>query len=300
MALIWRSTLILLYLESVASAASGTGAPTRYTVATFNIQNLGPGKMKNQATVQLLKQIMARYVVIAIQELQDRTGTAVRSLLQTLNEGMSSSDQYDYIVSDRVGDTKGEEEQYALFYKPSIVRVKKLKQYPDPKDYYSRVPHLARVHFNNTGIPEFVLVNLHTKPDSTATKLTVQEIDHLVDVYDYIENDIGLTNALFVGDLNADGQYVRKKDWKTIRFRNDPRFRWLISDDVDTTVGPSDMAYDRIVVAGEELQTAVVPNSAVTYHFDDEFQIDKKEALKVSDHYPVEVALRVRSNRRQG
>lgn len=48
-----------------------------------------------------------------------------------------------------------------------------------------------------------------------------------------------------MGDMNADGSYVGVNDWKNIRIRTDPSFMWLISDDADTTVGNSHMAYDR-------------------------------------------------------
>lgn len=50
---------------------------------------------------------------------------------------------------------------------------------------------------------------------------------------------------MFLGDFNADCSYVGKKDWSSIRLRTSEVFKWLISDDTDTTVGNSDCAYDR-------------------------------------------------------
>lgn len=50
---------------------------------------------------------------------------------------------------------------------------------------------------------------------------------------------------MFLGDFNADCSYVTKKDWSSIRLRSSEVFKWLISDDMDTTVGNSDCAYDR-------------------------------------------------------
>lgn len=51
---------------------------------------------------------------------------------------------------------------------------------------------------------------------------------------------------MILGDFNADGQYVSKKDMKTIRIRSDKNFHWLIADDVDTTTSHrNDHTYDR-------------------------------------------------------
>lgn len=55
-------------------------------------------------------------------------------------------------------------------------------------------------------------------------------------------------NVMILGDFNADGSYVSKKDMKEIRIRSDKNFHWLISDDVDTTVNKgNDNTYDRWV-----------------------------------------------------
>lgn len=51
---------------------------------------------------------------------------------------------------------------------------------------------------------------------------------------------------MILGDFNADGQYVSKKDMKTIRIRSDKNFHWLIADDVDTTTSHrNNYTYDR-------------------------------------------------------
>lgn len=51
---------------------------------------------------------------------------------------------------------------------------------------------------------------------------------------------------MILGDFNADGLYVSKKDMKNIRIRSDKNFHWLIGDDVDTTASNrNDHTYDR-------------------------------------------------------
>ena len=57
-----------------------------------------------------------------------------------------------------------------------------------------------------------------------------------------------LQNVMILGDFNADGSYVSKKDMKNIRIRTDKNFHWLIGDDVDTTASTKNThTYDRLV-----------------------------------------------------
>ena len=48
-----------------------------------------------------------------------------------------------------------------------------------------------------------------------------------------------------MGDFNADCSYVTKGEMRKLSLRSDKRFKWLIEDDVDTTVSGSHCAYDR-------------------------------------------------------
>lgn len=53
---------------------------------------------------------------------------------------------------------------------------------------------------------------------------------------------------MILGDFNADGAYVTRKEMKGIRIRSDQNFHWLIGDDVDTTANTSnEHTYDRHV-----------------------------------------------------
>lgn len=57
-------------------------------------------------------------------------------------------------------------------------------------------------------------------------------------------------NVMILGDLNADCNYVTIKGWRAVRLRSDPKFRWLIGDEQDTTVREkTHCAYDRSVTA---------------------------------------------------
>lgn len=53
-------------------------------------------------------------------------------------------------------------------------------------------------------------------------------------------------NVMILGDLNAGCSYVTIKGWRAVRLRSDPKFRWLIGDEQDTTVRQkTHCAYDR-------------------------------------------------------
>ena len=57
---------------------------------------------------------------------------------------------------------------------------------------------------------------------------------------------------------------------------------------MDTTVGNSNCAYDRIITAGQCSQMAQNPD---VFRFDKELKLDREQTLKISDHYPVTVDL---------
>uniref|UniRef100_A0A3P8SQH8 Endonuclease/exonuclease/phosphatase domain-containing protein n=1 Tax=Amphiprion percula TaxID=161767 RepID=A0A3P8SQH8_AMPPE len=62
---------------------------------------------------------------------------------------------------------------------------------------------------------------------------------------------------------------------------------------VDTTAATTnDHTFDRIVAYGEDMLGTIVPNSAKPFNFHKEFAMTEEMALRVSDHYPVEVELR--------
>ena len=53
-------------------------------------------------------------------------------------------------------------------------------------------------------------------------------------------------------------------------------------------MGNSNCAYDRIITAGQCSQMAQNPD---VFRFDKELKLDREQALKISDHYPVTVDL---------
>jgi len=87
---------------------------------------------------------------------------------------------------------------------------------------------------------ELVLIGIHTDPDSA-----VEEMEALVDVHAAVERRWNTDNILIMGDLNADCKYASGRARERLTLRTDPRFTWLIDDDVDTTTTRTHCAYDR-------------------------------------------------------
>ncbi|XP_074926708.1 deoxyribonuclease-1-like 1 [Chelonoidis abingdonii] len=118
------------------------------------------------------------------------------------------------------------------------------------------------------------------------------EISALYNVFLDVQARWGTEDIMFLGDFNTDCGYVAKKRWGQIQLRREPGFHWLIGDAANTTARNSThCAYDRIVVHGERCLGLVVPGSAQPFDFPGTFGLTETEALKVSDHYLVEVQL---------
>jgi len=93
-------------------------------------------------------------------------------------------------------------------------------------------------------VRELVLIGIHTDRDSV-----VEEMEALVDVHTAVERRWNTDNILIMGDMNVDCKYASGRARESLTLRTDPRFTWLIEDDVDTTTTSTDCAYDRCVCA---------------------------------------------------
>ncbi len=89
-------------------------------------------------------------------------------------------------------------------------------------------------------IPDTILIGLRSRPSDV-----VAELNQLVDVYEDAVSYFNTTNALILGDLNADCSYLSRTRYDNLRLVTDQRFTWLINSTIDTTVSSTDCAYDR-------------------------------------------------------
>ncbi|XP_020487895.1 deoxyribonuclease I-like 1-like [Labrus bergylta] len=266
---------------------------TSLKICAFNVQSFGESKAHNKKVMGILLKILSRCDLCLIQEVRDSKGEAIRALLNDLN-GYEKSNSYSYVASERLG-RKTYKEQYVFIYRKNMLEVKEHYQYPKPAgeghndtDVFSREPFIVRFHSPTTLVKDFVLIGQHTCPRNA-----MKEMDQLYTVFKGVHQKWKTDNVMILGDLNADCSYVTIKGWRAVRLRSDPRFRWLIGDEQDTTVREkTHCAYDRIIVHGREIISSIVPGSAQPFNFKENFHLTEEEALEVSDHFPVEVDLK--------
>uniref|UniRef100_A0A8B9RH19 Deoxyribonuclease n=1 Tax=Astyanax mexicanus TaxID=7994 RepID=A0A8B9RH19_ASTMX len=293
------SSMTLPLLLFVLIHLCGLLACHGFKICAFNVQSFGDSKAADGKILHTLTQIVSRCDVCLLQEVRDNRKKAIPKLLNSLNN-FDSNHQYDHVSSGRLGRSQTYQEQYVFVFRRDSVRLKDQYQYPDTQkgdeDAFAREPFVVRFQAPKTVIGEFVLVPVHTTP-TNATK----EIDELYDVFEDVRQRWRTEDMMFLGDFNAACGYVAKKNRKNIRLYTMSSFAWLIEDKQDTTVRETtDCAYDRIVVHGDTFLRAVVPFSAQPFNFAKEYRLTEEEALKVSDHYPIEVDLKTKSGSERG
>ncbi|GLD46248.1 deoxyribonuclease-1-like isoform X1 [Lates japonicus] len=257
----------------------------RMKIASFNVRRFGLAKVSRPDVLSTLVKIVSRYDIILILEVVDVTGRSIKVFLEELNR-VNTTHHYALQISTRLGRTRYKE-QFLFLYRDDVVDLIDSYQYED-NQAFAREPYILHFKPHNTVLNDIVLIPVHTTPSDSE-----KELDELYEVFLMVRDKWKTDNIMILGDFNADGSYVTRKEMKEIRIRSDKNFHWLIGDDVDTTAYTSnDHTYDRIVVYGDNMLAATVPNSAKPFNFHTEFAMTEEMALRVSDHYPVEVELR--------
>uniref|UniRef100_A0A8D0GGV9 Deoxyribonuclease n=1 Tax=Sphenodon punctatus TaxID=8508 RepID=A0A8D0GGV9_SPHPU len=257
-------------------------------ICSFNVRTFGEAKLSQPEVLDVIVKVISRCDIMLLMELKDLTNRVCTLLMDKLNGQLPGPQkEYNYVISERLG-RKTYKEQYAFVYRPKVVSVKQTYQYPDlqpgDEDAFSREPFVVWFHSPKTVVKDLVIIPQHTTPETA-----VREIDELYDVYLDVKQRWKSQNFIFMGDFNAGCGYVAKKHWKGIRLRNHTEFVWLIGDKNDTTVkGSTHCPYDRIVICGKKLLSAVVPYSTNIFDFQTAFAMTEEQALAVSDHFPVE------------
>ncbi|XP_063765830.1 deoxyribonuclease-1-like 1 isoform X2 [Eleginops maclovinus] len=221
----------------------------------------------------------------------DGSGKAMALLLQHLNGyGDNRSSLYYMVCSKPLGRGR-QKEKFVYFYRKEEVQVLESFQYVEnyEGDVFAREPFVLLLKCPKTVVQELVLIPVHAKPKDAESELNALD-DVVQAVRAKWEND----NIMILGDFNADGSYLSKKKKDSIHISSAPYY-WLIDDDVDTTTSNNnDNTYDRIVVYGRSMLMAIVPDSARAYNFEEQLGLTEEETRSVSDHYPVEVELKLK------
>lgn len=309
MSLVPRLLLAVAALQSCIAVQEQTitpGSTCKGTFfATFNIQNFGVTKASRSAILHALAQIIARYDIVAIQELSQlpsgsgscgpNTMSAICGLLAEVRA--VSSRAFSVRASPRIGD-----EQYAIFFDSTSVLFQESATYPDTGNIHSRPPHAFKF---NTKSKDLVIGVTHTTP----TKATA-EIQNFPNIMGWMKTELGGDIRMLVGDYNADGSYFNEATaWAPVLAQM-PGYSLLTGNELDTTVAAGSNTYDRIL-ASSGLQADKAEVFIIERHVDLS-QVYKQGCSdgyvpstlcgsavinwaeitqKLSDHYPLEMCL---------
>lgn len=274
--------VILCIIVSAVSAES-------IYIASWNIRDTGPSLFEQRKeVVPILIQQFQRWDLLAWQEIVDKANTVVGKITDMLNE--EENDFYT-ILSPRVGRPPARIEQYGFLYRRSKFDLLRCGTYPNLNQIIYRSPFICHFRQRQSNIT-FTAISLHTKPISGGE--TAKEISELVNVYLWAVQTYNEPNSILLGDWNADCDYLPPKLWPDIPLRQDSRFKWYITDDMDTTPAMRFCSYDRIVVAGSQLQDRIRNGHPV--YIDKEFKPLPVEMKKISDHYPVQIEMVISDN----
>ena len=223
-------------------------------IANWNLQIFGMKKASNETLLKIYSDIIQEYDIVFVQEIKDKSNVAFPRLCSMLQN-------YSCVNSSRAGTTNNKE-QYGIIYRNGIDLVSFYDFNFDLQDVFERPP--IKLEFL-VGSENFIIYNIHTKPDNTKNELGF--LEDLVD-------DFG--NVIVIGDLNADCSYYnrdREKDFSN--------WKWIVNDDDDTTSSGSFCAYDRIILNRDANKLYK------------SYGINKQITKELSDHYLVWVEMKI-------
>jgi len=139
-------------VEDIADQIEDKPTPEEPTIAAsdslvigaFNVQVFGVSKADKPEVMNVLADIVRTYDVVAIQEIRDKSQTALPELVDLVN---SDGLQYAYVVSERLGRTSSKE-QYAYIYNTQTTEITGTPEtYPEPEDTdpFHRQPYIAAI-----------------------------------------------------------------------------------------------------------------------------------------------------------
>lgn len=254
-------------------------------IGAFNIRAFGRNKMKKNDVMKILLKIVGRYDLIFIQELRNMNNDTVDTMMQNVKP--TTREKFDYEMTKPLG-TGTYKEQYAYLFRSDKISVKSSFVYDDVGNKFVREPFVITFTSPLIDVKEVTVIGIHTME-----KNVKKELDELAHVHQKITREIGHDNVIILGDMNVDCNYCRKKCQQNLFIRKDSKFQWLITDNIDTTVdNATNCTYDQIIITGHQLSEIVIPESAKVFEFDKMYNLTKEQALKISDHYPVEFTLK--------
>ena len=256
-------------------------------IGSFNLRrySLAKATSTSNSINQHIGKILQRYDLVFLQEILDSStdNRVVNHLLAHLHR-QSRSKKYQSIISPPLGSTSYKERLVYLHQgKSSKIQILSSYVYNGTvQKIFERAPFLLHVKLPSFGT--IIFIGVHLKPENV-----YEEFRALRTVIDQLKDE--KSSIILLGDFNADCSYLNNVKKKELRNQYFQDFQWLIDDRTETNLLQS-CSYDRILVSSGLNQRKKInskPNTNRTYPFDRIFHLDKKQALQISDHYPVEV-----------
>ena len=266
--------LELTYIQSPFSGDSINDDTIR--IGAFNPQVFGTTKASKPEVMGVLGKIIRTYDVVAIQEIRDKSQTALPALVDTVNSG---DPHYEYVVSERLGHTISKEQYAYIFNNQTVELTDTPHTYPEPNstDPFHREPYIASFRVLD-GNFDATLITIHVDPDEAT-----EEINALDDVVRYAQSTYpDEQDFIVMGDLNADCSYFDENSDSTMSGSD---YYWCINNSVDTTTKSTNCTYDRIIITNPAVSDFT--GDADVFRFDIEYELNVSETIAVSDHYPV-------------
>lgn len=234
-------------VPSLPSGGPPCGGCNGTCFGTWNIQNLGISKGGRPAVLAVIREVLARYDVAAIQELSQLPGPPYawcgEYTESVICDILPDTRSFAVKASPRIGD-----EQYVVMYRTESAELNHTgATYPDPREIHSRSPHAFDVRIKHGSVDRFVLAVTHTSPEHAT-----EEIQNFPAVLEWMQQSFhGAEHYMLAGDFNADGRYFRdEQEWPDSKLPPEwSGYVQLTSNSMDTTVASNDNTYDRIVVS---------------------------------------------------
>ncbi len=260
-----------------AGAAIDTGPDSGplLRIASYNIQDFGKKKSSKTYVMHSLADIVRKFDVVAVQEISSKDEYLIPNFIKLINQ---SGSRFDYVIGRRIGNTT-QKEQYAYIFNSATVEIDHQSVYTigDPDNMLHREPLVATFRARQANPDEaftFTLINTHTDPSS---KVLQHELDALAEVYRVVRRSSrGEDDIILLGDFNADDRHMR-------RLGELPGIYPLISGVWTNT--RQNKQYDNILI--HQASTTEYAGRSGVLDVMRLYNLTQKQALEVSDHFPV-------------
>ncbi|VDD75143.1 unnamed protein product [Mesocestoides corti] len=249
-------------------------------MASFNIQNFGVKKTRNPELMAVLGKIIRRYDAVFIHEIRDKSQSAFQALLNAVNGNERT-------WSNAPTGPRGRPDKIELAGNYTMNGLDKAFERP-PYCYLLSAKKISCLCLLLTSLSvafdgfKFASLAVHIDPD-----VVFAEMETLYKVAPKCVAMAHTENLIILGDMNAGCGYLSNRKRELLSLRRDTTYKWLIGDDVDTTVAKSKCAYDRFICKGAEIIGRV--SSAGVFNFLLAYNFTVEKAKTISDHFPIEL-----------